>query len=125
MVVCNLAKVEVRVRVPSFRSKFEDIELVTSRTWLERWLHTWISIMCGRGNTCGKKINYKSQASAEKAAVRVGVKFNRPFDVYRCGFCWGWHIGGSYDLTMGKFFRILWFWIIRKRKNETVERVLD
>jgi hypothetical protein len=78
-------------------------------------MQTLVSLFCGRKNSCGKKIDYKSQASAERAAKKVAIKFGRPFEGYECWFCRGWHIGGAFNLTWRKFFRIAWFWMIKRK----------
>lgn len=81
--------------------------------------------MRGERNTCyserngvfNKKIDYKSQETAEKSATKLTVKFGRPFDAYQCWFCRGWHIGGAANLTFAKFCSIVRIWIIGKRRT--------
>ena len=99
--------------------------MVTSKSKSQRWLHMVVGMMRGERNTCyserngvfNKKVDYKSQASAEKSAIKLAVKFGRPFDAYQCWFCRGWHIGGSANLTFGRFCSIVWIWIIKKKRT--------
>jgi hypothetical protein len=71
----------------------------------------FVSFLCGKKNSCGNKIDYKSQSSANKASVSFGNKVKREFEAYNCWFCDGWHIGGAQKLTVKKFCRIFWFWL--------------
>jgi hypothetical protein len=113
--------------------------MVTSRHFIQRHLHTIVSGMCGRNNSCrykvrplvagdGKviveakgdwqsKIDYRSQPSAERAAMQLQRKTGRDFDVYQCWYCRGWHVGGAQPLTPGLFLRIFLFWIIRRKRT--------
>jgi len=91
--------------------------MVTSKSLPQRWLHTLVSLMCGRGNSCGTKIDYRSQPGAERAAGEMAAKHGREFDAYQCWFCWGWHIGNVQGLTPRKFLRIFWFWVIKRRRK--------
>lgn len=117
--------------------------MVTSRNIFQRLLHTAVSGMCGRLNSCGGKIDYRSQPSAANAAAKFATKLakkhsqkhclteklgiplgSKEFDAYQCWFCRGWHIGGAHNLTPPKFLRIFWFWITgRKRTGEKVRFV--
>jgi len=82
-------------------------------------------MMRGERNSCyserngvfNRKVDYKSQETAEKSAVKLTVKFNRPFDAYQCWFCRGWHIGGAANLTFKSFCSIAWIWIIGKKRT--------
>ena len=77
------------------------------------------SYLCGRSNSCGNKIKYSSQQSAMRACVKMEAKHKhdgKRFEFYHCWFCGKTHIGGALDLTIRKFFRILWFWIKKRIK---------
>lgn len=41
------------------------------------------------------KVMYNTQASAQKAAEKMGEKNGRRFSFYKCAFCDGYHIGGN------------------------------
>lgn len=106
--------------------------MVTSESFAQRWLHTFVGVMRGRYNTCltqrkdgsfVPKVDYKSQATAAKSALRLAEKFGKPFDAYRCWFCKGWHIGGAANLTFGKFLSILRVWLLRKRRAGNKHRL--
>lgn len=60
-------------------------------------LHKKAGFKCGKEHTCGKKIDYKSETSAQKAADSLNKKTERPnyhdLEPYPCAFCNGWHIG--------------------------------
>lgn len=99
--------------------------MVTSKSFWQRWLHTVVSGMCGRGNSCSyerngqwkEKIDYKSQATAERSAGEMAAKFKRGFDAYRCWFCRGWHVGNAHNLTPWKILSIAWVWVIRRKRQ--------
>jgi hypothetical protein len=106
--------------------------MVTSKKWLQRKLHTIVSGLRGRNNTCltqrkdgsfAPKVDYKSQATAAKSALRLGEKWGKPFDAYQCFFCGGWHIGGAANLTFAKFFSILWIRVLGKRRAGNKHRL--
>ena len=106
--------------------------MVTSEKWLQRKLHTVVSGMRGRGNTCltqrkdgsfSPKVDYKSQATAAKSALRLAEKWGKPFDAYQCWFCNGWHIGGAANLTFAKFLSILWIRLLGKRRAGNKHRL--
>lgn len=42
--------------------------------------------------TCGHKINYSNEKSANKAAVNQTEKYGKPLESYPCCFCDGWHV---------------------------------
>jgi hypothetical protein len=111
--------------------------MVTSRRPFQRLLHTVVSGMCGRDNSCrykvrplvrdGKviagakgdwqsKIDYRSQPSAERAALQLQRKTGRGFDVYQCWHCRGWHVGSAQALTPSLFLRIFLFWVLRRKR---------
>lgn len=99
--------------------------MVTGKTRRQRWLHTFVGYMRGRENSCltqkrdgsfAPKIDYKSQESAARSAEKLTAKWGRAMDAYQCWFCKGWHIGNAANLTVGKFFSILWVWIIKKKR---------
>lgn len=58
-------------------------------------LHLKAGFQAGKGRTCGKKINYKSEDTARKAIFKISEKGkNRHvLEPYPCVFCGGWHIG--------------------------------
>ena len=98
--------------------------MVTSEKMPQRWLHTLVGAMRGRHNTCltqrkdgsfAPKVDYKSQATAAKSALRLGEKWGKQFDAYRCWFCKGWHIGGSANITPAKFLSIALVWVFGKK----------
>jgi hypothetical protein len=100
--------------------------MVTSEHRLQRWLHTFVGMMRGRYNTClsqhkdgsfASKVDYKSQATAAKSALRLTEKWGKPFDVYQCWFCGGWHIGGAANLTLWKFLSIALVWVLGKKRE--------
>jgi hypothetical protein len=98
---------------------------VTSKPLWQRWLHTLVSGMCGRGNSCAyerhgeikQKIDYRSQESADKARVKLGKKFGREFDAYQCWFCRGWHVGNAHNLTLLKFCNIVRIFVIQRKRT--------
>lgn len=47
----------------------------------------------GQTATCGNKIDYKSEPTANKAAVGLANKNSRDLEGYPCFWCKGWHIG--------------------------------
>ena len=56
--------------------------------------HLSIGKECGQERTCGKKIDYKSEATATKSADQMNKKNNnKVLEPYPCYFCKGWHIG--------------------------------
>lgn len=106
--------------------------MVTSEKWLQRKLHTVVSGMRGRYNTCltqrkdgsfAPKVDYKSQATAAKSALRLAEKWGKPFDAYQCWFCKGWHIGGAANLTFAKFLSIAWVRLLGKRRAGNKHRL--
>jgi hypothetical protein len=106
--------------------------MVTSEKWLQRKLHTVVSGMRGRSNACltqrkdgsfAPKVDYKSQATAAKSALRLSEKWGKPFDAYQCFFCKGWHIGGAANLTFAKFLSILWIRLLGKRRAGNKHRL--
>lgn len=99
--------------------------IVTSKSLPQRWLHTIVSGLCGRDNSCvyerdgvrKPKIDYRSQQSAARAALDLTIKWGRDMDAYQCWYCRGWHVGNTHSLTFAKFLRIFWFWVLRKRRK--------
>jgi hypothetical protein len=47
----------------------------------------------GQERTCGTKIDYRSEPSAERAAAAMMAKGSKELEAYPCFFCAGWHIG--------------------------------
>ena len=106
--------------------------MVTGEKRLQRWLHTFVSMMRGRHNSCltqqkdgsfKPKVRYNTQPTAAKSALALTTKYGREFDAYRCWFCKGWHIGGAANLTPGKFFSILWVWLLGKKRAGNKHRL--
>jgi len=56
-------------------------------------LHLVAGFFCGEENTCGDKVDYKSQETATKSADLMSIKFDKIMEAYPCTFCRGWHIG--------------------------------
>jgi hypothetical protein len=106
--------------------------MVTSEKWLQRWLHRIVSGMRGRNNSCltqkkdgsfSPKVDYKSQATAAKSALRLGEKSGRMFDAYQCWYCKGWHIGGAANLTVFKVLSIMLIWVLGKKRTSNKYRM--
>jgi hypothetical protein len=106
--------------------------MVSGEKWLQRWLHTFVGYMRGRENSCltqqkdgsfKPKVRYNTQPTAAKSALALFEKYGRPMDAYRCWFCKGWHIGGAAHLTVGKFFSILWVWLIGRKREGNKHRL--
>jgi hypothetical protein len=63
---------------------------------MERWeidMHLAAGRFYGKESTCGRKIDYRSEASADKAAKGMTAKGSKDLEAYPCAFCYGWHIG--------------------------------
>lgn len=58
-----------------------------------RQLHLDAGRRYGREATCGVKIDYKSEASAQRAATKMMAKGSKELEAYPCAWCDGWHIG--------------------------------
>lgn len=56
-------------------------------------LHIMAGWHYGRDATCGSKIDYKSEASADRAAGKMMAKGSKELEAYPCAWCTGWHIG--------------------------------
>lgn len=58
-------------------------------------LHINAALKAGEERSCGKKIDYKSEETASKAAVSINKKgkARNELEPYPCPFCNGWHIG--------------------------------
>ncbi len=56
-------------------------------------LHITLGLQSGRESTCGKKVDYKSEPTASKAAASMMRKGSKELEAYPCAFCSGWHIG--------------------------------
>lgn len=61
--------------------------------WYQYIRHYWLGFISGRESTCGKKIDYKSPDTANKAAIKMSIKYNTEKEAYPCIWCRGWHIG--------------------------------
>lgn len=106
--------------------------MVTSASFTERWLHRIVSGMRGRSNTCltqkkdgsySQKVDYKSQPTAAKSALRLTEKWGKPFDAYQCWYCKGWHIGGAANLTFTKVLSIALVWLLGKKRAGNKHRL--
>src|SRR5258708_384648 len=106
--------------------------MVTSEKWLQRNLHKFAGMMRGKSNTCltqrkdgsfSPKVDYKSQATAAKSALRLREKWGKAFDAYQCWFCKGWHIGGAANLTFIKFVSIMLVWAFGRKRAGNKYRV--
>lgn len=58
-----------------------------------RQMHLKAGRAYGVEATCGKKIDYGSEESADKAAAAMTRKTGRELEAYPCDFCDGWHVG--------------------------------
>ena len=56
-------------------------------------MHLTIGRIYGIEATCGTKVDYKSEKSADKAAQAMMNKGSKSLEAYPCAFCFGWHIG--------------------------------
>jgi hypothetical protein len=58
-------------------------------------LHLKIGFIIGAEKTCGSKIDYKTEVSADRAAESMNSKpkTRNILEAYPCAFCNGWHIG--------------------------------
>ena len=63
-------------------------------------LHVIAGRKAGRERTCGTKIHYPSEESAERAAASMNEKptTRKPLEAYPCAFCLEWHIGRRMSL---------------------------
>lgn len=66
--------------------KLKDIEFHLKAGW-----------RAGEARTCGKKVDYKYEESAVRAATKMSEKYDRDMEAYPCCFCEGWHIGGTFN----------------------------
>jgi len=62
-----------------------------------RTMHLAAGLAYGREATCGLKIDYRSESSAERAAEAMTAKSGRALEAYPCVWCEGWHIGRKMD----------------------------
>lgn len=58
-------------------------------------MHFQAGLAYGREATCGKKIDYRSEETAAKAAEHMMAKGSKELEAYPCAWCDGWHIGRS------------------------------
>ena len=56
-------------------------------------LHLIAGRRYGREATCGSKVNYLFEETANKAVIATQRKANKPLEAYPCFWCNGWHIG--------------------------------
>lgn len=60
-------------------------------------LHLKVGAMMNPARACGKKVDYRSEETASKAAEAMNARVNREgyheLEPYPCAHCGGWHIG--------------------------------
>ena len=58
-------------------------------------MHIAAGIAAGRDRTCGKKVGYTSEASAQAGADAMNRKpgTRNVLEAYPCAFCARWHVG--------------------------------
>jgi hypothetical protein len=63
-------------------------------------LHIAAGRKAGLERTCGKKVAYKAEESAERVAVEMNAKpsTRKPLEGYPCAFCGNWHVGRKMSL---------------------------
>ena len=63
-------------------------------------LHIIAGLKAGIERTCGKKVKYNTEESANKAAIVMNEKPNTRniLEAYPCTFCKKWHIGRKMSL---------------------------
>jgi hypothetical protein len=63
-------------------------------------LHVNAGLKAGKERTCGAKVNYQSEESAQRAADQMNAKpkTRNLLEPYPCPFCQGWHIGRKMPL---------------------------
>ena len=61
--------------------------------WHQKLWHYYVGWRTGKEKSCGKKINYKSYRTANKAAVELSIKWDSNLEAYPCIWCRGWYIG--------------------------------
>ena len=67
-------------------------------------MHIRAGIAYGKDATCGNKIDYKSESSANRAVEKMMKKGSKQLESYPCAFCHGWHIGRKLsELEINKF----------------------
>lgn len=67
--------------------------LVKMMTQEELEMHLRAGKYYGKDATCGKKIDYKSEATAAKSAAKLSNPEGKTLEGYPCYWCSGWHIG--------------------------------
>ena len=63
-------------------------------------LHINAGLKAGQKSTCGKKVAYSTEESAERAAAEMNAKpgTRKELEHYPCAFCNQWHIGRKMTL---------------------------
>lgn len=58
-------------------------------------LHLRVGAMMNPARACGKKVDYRSEETATKAAEAMNSRETRTHELepYPCAHCGGWHIG--------------------------------
>ncbi len=62
----------------------------------DKQFHLKAGRRAGEARTCGKKVDYKNEDTAEKSAIKMSAVYKRDMEHYPCCFCHGWHIGGRF-----------------------------
>lgn len=58
-----------------------------------RQIHYRAGEAYGREATCGIKVDYRTEESAERARIAMVGKSAKPLEAYPCFWCHGWHLG--------------------------------
>ena len=63
-------------------------------------LHKTAGLKAGEERTCGKKVRYSAEDSANRAAVEMNAKptTRKALEAYPCPFCALWHVGRKMSL---------------------------
>lgn len=64
-----------------------------------RMVHFVAGYIYGKRSTCGTKVNYIAEDSANRSASAMFEKTGRKLEAYPCFFCCGWHIGRAMSET--------------------------
>jgi len=70
-----------------------------------RMMHLAAGFAYGKDATCGTKVDYKSEPSADKAAAAMSAKGSKTLEAYPCFWCHGWHIGRAMTTEEQERFR--------------------
>jgi hypothetical protein len=56
-------------------------------------MHIRAGTAYGKAATCGQKVDYRTEESADRSAAVMMRKGSKALEAYPCAFCQGWHIG--------------------------------